>query len=175
MMRRLTLMAILFSGLVVSALCVVGRWQTVGWNFQTADAGYGLFFHRPGMQFHQFSVSDGPIAREGSVNVWRMGVGYAAYAVHDFGKFTLIGPSFEMGGYRVIGDEEGNARKCLRYRMLVLPPWLLFALLVVSPAALLARGPLRRYRRRKRGLCLRCGYNLTGLPEPRCPECGAST
>ena len=27
-------------------------------------------------------------------------------------------------------------------------------------------------RRFRRGLCPKCGYNLTGLTEPRCPECG---
>ena len=30
----------------------------------------------------------------------------------------------------------------------------------------------RRLSRRDRGLCRRCGYNLTGLTQPRCPECG---
>ena len=34
------------------------------------------------------------------------------------------------------------------------------------------RGPLRRYHRRKRGLCVRCGYNLTGNVSGVCPECG---
>jgi len=32
--------------------------------------------------------------------------------------------------------------------------------------------PLKRWRRRRLGLCVNCGYNLTGLTEPRCPECG---
>lgn len=31
---------------------------------------------------------------------------------------------------------------------------------------------VRRRRRRTRGLCVACGYDLTGLIEPRCPECG---
>ncbi len=29
----------------------------------------------------------------------------------------------------------------------------------------------RRRKRRNLGLCVKCGYNLKGLTEPRCPEC----
>ena len=43
-----------------------------------------------------------------------------------------------------------------------------FALLL---AIAFIRGPLRRRRRRKRGLCLSCGYNLTGNTSGVCPEC----
>jgi len=40
------------------------------------------------------------------------------------------------------------------------------------PLISFVRGPLRRYRRRKKGLCIHCGYNLRGNTSGVCPECG---
>lgn len=42
------------------------------------------------------------------------------------------------------------------------------------PLAVLALRTTRRYRRRKRGLCLTCGYDLTGNTSGVCPECGTA-
>ena len=55
-----------------------------------------------------------------------------------------------------------------------LPAWAPFVLLGAYPFTMFMRGPLRRYRRRKRGLCVRCGYDLTGNVSGVCSECGAS-
>jgi hypothetical protein len=58
-----------------------------------------------------------------------------------------------------------------------LPLWIP-PLLTGIPAALLWRGRLRLSRRRRAGACLRCGYDLRGLPaddengQTACPECG---
>ncbi len=57
------------------------------------------------------------------------------------------------------------------------PIWPGFAVNTVFYAALLwplSCGPfaLRRHIRRKRGLCVACGYDLRGGLEHGCPECG---
>ena len=50
--------------------------------------------------------------------------------------------------------------------------WIISLLLLAYPAIAFIRGPYRRHRRRKKGLCLKCGYNLTGNTSGVCPECG---
>jgi hypothetical protein len=51
--------------------------------------------------------------------------------------------------------------------------WLLAVALAAYPIVSLIRGPVRRHHRRRRGLCVRCGYNLAGNTTGVCPECGA--
>ncbi|UCD27323.1 MAG: hypothetical protein JSV03_09325 [Planctomycetota bacterium] len=53
------------------------------------------------------------------------------------------------------------------------PLLLLFVLFCAYPIANFTfRRYYRHYRRRKKGLCLKCGYNLTGNVSGVCPECG---
>ena len=59
-----------------------------------------------------------------------------------------------------------------RITWLVFPFWLTTAVLTLGGAVPFAYGPLRQVWRRWRGLCLECGYDLTGNRSGRCPECG---
>ncbi len=61
--------------------------------------------------------------------------------------------------------------KCTRIRF---PIPALAICLVIPPSLGIVRGPVRRWRRRKRNLCVHCGYNLTGNTSGVCPECGTA-
>ena len=58
-----------------------------------------------------------------------------------------------------------------RFYWLAIPSWLVSASILAYPTIALIRGPLRRWRRHRKGLCTECGCNLRGLTEPSCPEC----
>ncbi len=58
--------------------------------------------------------------------------------------------------------------------IVAIPLWFIVLTCGAYPFVVLVVAPIRRHRRRKRNECIRCGYSLTGLPEPRCPECGAA-
>jgi|GEM_PF-1483814 len=52
--------------------------------------------------------------------------------------------------------------------------WLVCVIFLTYPTIVFIRGSLQRSLRRKRGLCIRCGYDLAGNVSGTCPECGAS-
>ena len=59
------------------------------------------------------------------------------------------------------------------YWRLAIPFWIptsLFSIILLPPLV----QSYRRRSRRKNGLCENCGYNLKGLTEQRCPECGTT-
>ena len=91
-------------------------------------------------------------------------------------KYFRDDPRVSVGnrlGSRTIGvfwGSWGLSMGVTQYEVGISPliPICLFAL---YPTIAFIRGPLRRHRRRKRGLCIHCGFDLRGTPE-RCPECG---
>ncbi|UCE59491.1 MAG: hypothetical protein JSU63_18860 [Phycisphaerales bacterium] len=55
-----------------------------------------------------------------------------------------------------------------------LPLWGLCLLLGAYPAVAFYRGPIRCWRRRRKGSCIKCGYDLTGNVSGVCSECGTA-
>ena len=89
------------------------------------------------------------------------------------------GYAFELSNMRMVGNGDVWLRLGDRYivveRILIIAAWSLVLLFGCYPTLALIRDPLRRYRRRRRGLCIRCGYHLEGNVSGVCSECGEAT
>ncbi len=59
-----------------------------------------------------------------------------------------------------------------RHSYVRFPLWIPALLLIITPIRSAIKGPIIQRRRKKRGECIHCGYNLTGNTTGVCPECG---
>lgn len=96
-----------------------------------------------------------------------------AYAFKSLRSAPRRGITKWMGPLGVFRIGSGSSYGGWRYYVLMLPQWMVVAVLFIPSSFILKRELVQR-RRAKRGECVGCGYNLTGLAEPRCPECGRS-
>lgn len=95
----------------------------------------------------------------GSVVSGSLAVGSTFFDSHML-NLNIEDASFniQFAGFKLRAEQSGNIQSCL----LKIPLWMPFTLFATYPTIVFIRGPLRRYRRRRKGLCIYCGYNLTG-------------
>ena len=67
------------------------------------------------------------------------------------------------------------AKQYLRHRKIRLRFLTIVVMSGLYPPIAFIRGPWRRWRRHRKGLCLKCGYNLEGNVSGVCSECGEAT
>ncbi|MCP4590376.1 MAG: hypothetical protein GY842_06515 [bacterium] len=87
------------------------------------------------------------------------------------GGLDVLGPlpsPFEAAGIELIDATKFG----WRYVTFSVPFAYPVVILGVFPTLCAIRPPLRRWQRRRKGLCLKCGYDLTGNTSGVCPECG---
>jgi hypothetical protein len=166
--RRALILLLALSAIESVILYVVGPRKYVYWRLDLTETPERLVSVVLDCGTRSFSMTgtvyyglDGPAqATESSVAYRDF---EALYVVHD-GPCTvarLERPIREFHGYRRCG--------------ICAPRWALLpasVLLGSAPVTAFIRGPIRRYWRRRKGLCVKCGYDLTGNVSGVCPECG---
>lgn len=92
--------------------------------------------------------------------------------------FTRVGRPDEVGAGPFV-DRPGFALikggNMIYLHVSIWVPLAITTLLATYPTIVFIHGSLRRRRRRRKGLCAQCGYNLTGNVSGVCPECGSET
>jgi hypothetical protein len=72
-----------------------------------------------------------------------------------------------LGGWQKLTGAPGTSWYSFHIRL-----WCPFVLSAIYLTIAFIRGPARRWRRRRNGWCVACGYDLTGNISGICPECG---
>jgi hypothetical protein len=171
-MRRSLRWAFNLAMAVSALLCVI---LSVEWVRLYVDPGLGDWasWGREGavgtVSFYGVALAHGEI-----IFVEEWGPSYALDAQPGFDLQSNSVPGPPVPAPHSFSFEE-DLVSTARHRMLLVPYWFVLSATVILPMCWLLASSLRGSRlqsRRKRGLCLACGYDLRATPG-RCPECGA--
>jgi hypothetical protein len=169
-MRHLTRLLLTFCSAAALLLCVAvfGLWVRSYW------AQDEFVKVRPGRNV-VLASSRGQIGL--GIALWRQTRGgsysmFSIYSPKDLAKQFGMRGSREFAGF-MLTRTPPDKRLGMRHYNVILPHWFVAGAALVLPSLLWIRAWWVPRRRRVRGLCEKCGYDLRASPE-RCPECGAA-
>jgi len=143
------------------------------WEFVSASGGFRL-----GWKDREVSVPDGLLTWRQRIQWGRAG-DEPSYPIAEPLKTEDKGSVHTWHGFEAQSrmSHEFDRLAVAHEASMTFPDWCPLAALGLFPAVWLGRSVLRsRYRRRRRrGHCTACGYNLKGNTSGVCPECGART
>ena len=184
MIRKGTIVLLSLLAITTAVIWVVGRWYVIIWRDK----------NHTDLPVISVSLGEGACIVDRVCHVPKVTrQSESGWAVLGFGAATIriltMRVSDEPAGFTVrriqpLFDEDGMGPYLegvqfvvitnVQWTLVRIPLWLLLTLFAAYPATAFIRGPLRRWRRRRKGRCLTCGYNLTGNVSGVCPECGVS-
>ena len=159
MIRRTVIITLSLAALATAGLWLAGYMTPLSWS------------HRTKTQLVVIAVHDGELMlrRRSSTVDWRS----PPASPDDTWTLKQVKHKVPFLGLRLEHAKASAGEAGTVYGgKAVIPLWLVFTLLIFYPVTAFLRGPVRRARRRKRGSCVQCGYNLTGNTSGTCPECG---
>ena len=179
MIRKVIIVVLSLAAIATLGLGIVSYWTEV--RFSTTLVGkptFGLAFGFSSQVSHSFLLASSWIHEGAQARRYRRyGNWELAIATDSRPGWNCLEYSTSAGGSYpgwAPNRPPGTAKSvhCL------LTWWLAFILLSAYPVAAFVRGPLRQWhrrRRREKGLCVECGYDLTANVSGVCPECGQPT
>ena len=153
--QQAALVVCLTAAITLGALWPITHWGSVSVGVDASEVrGFGPPIADPHVFYLRLWFSEGVLHME-----FQSGEGLGG----SFG-----GPLVEWYGGFVDWSEKDTI-----YWIAGIPLWEPILALSVYPTIAFIRGPVRRWRRRRKGWCIPCGYDLTGNVSGVCPECGS--
>ncbi len=161
MIRKTINVALTLGAVVTGGLSIASMFTPVIWDSRSPSRWSCVCINKSRLTITQFLANDPVLLHDlAESRKWTLRYNRPSEFHMMWRRKTYVG----SGGYLV---------KYFDQTLISVPLLLPFLAFTLYPTIAFIRGPLRRWRRPRKGLCQKCGYNLTGNVTGTCSECGS--
>ena len=173
MIRKAIIVVLTLAAVGMANITTISIWMPLGWIHDLNDLTTACYVIKGGV----LTATYRPNSKQVIITTWRQRQVPSSLILLPRSVTRLGAKSTPRGSFLSLPALRHRTfspfpSKAYKWTELHLPLWLPFILFGTCLTIAFMHGPLRRRHRRKRGECIKCGYNLTGNVSGICPECG---